>query len=242
LTTSQIIEKSATQDQIVKTYSNHPELLKPGETNKQARTDIKKQYTPLEEGEIINNNIQNDQPHLDQVQQQIQQQTVQPLPELHPWDEAIQTRNNYLNNGQPSVPDETRIINQTNIQPQPATQTTQLTLNNIPTTTSSPTTINILQLLNQPTNPPHIQVLSRKKRHWLSQAFSDLTGLATQTDLNILNANEEKMRIEEEKTQKELKTIETKTQNIIQIIDEQAIKMAKLYSDEAEVKQAIKKY
>jgi SLT domain-containing protein len=49
------------------------------------------------------------------------------------------------------------------------------------------------------------------------------------------------MRIEEEKTQKELKTIETKTQNIIQIIDEQAIKMAKLYSDEAEVKQAIKK-
>ncbi len=44
----------------------------------------------------------------------------------------------------------------------------------------------------------------------------------------------------EERTQKELKTIETKTQNIIQIIDEQAVKMAKLYSDEAEVKQAIK--
>jgi hypothetical protein len=191
LTTSQIIEKSVTQDQIVKTYSNHPELLKPGETNKQARIDIKKQYTPLEEDEIMSNNIQNDQPHLDQVQQQVQQQTVQPLPELHPWDEAIQTRNNYLNNGQPSVPNETGVINQTNIQPQPATQTTQ-PLNNIPTTTSSPTTINILQLLNQPTNPPHIQVLVRKKRHWLSQAFSDLTGLATQTDLNILNANEEK--------------------------------------------------
>ncbi|MFN9897575.1 MAG: hypothetical protein ACK55Z_02010, partial [bacterium] len=96
------------------------------------------------------------------------------------------------------------------------------------------------QLLNQPTNPPHVQTLSRKKRHWLSQAFSDLTGLATQTDLNILNANEEKMKLEEEKTQRELKTIETKTQNIIQIIDEQAVKMAKLYSDEAEVKQAIK--
>ncbi len=48
------------------------------------------------------------------------------------------------------------------------------------------------------------------------------------------------MRLEEERTQKELKTIETKTQNIIQIIDEQAVKMAKLYSDEAEVKQAIK--
>jgi hypothetical protein len=41
--------------------------------------------------------------------------------------------------------------------------------------------------------------LSRKKRHWLSQAFSDLTGLATQTDLNILNSNEDKMRLEEEK-------------------------------------------
>jgi hypothetical protein len=38
------------------------------------------------------------------------------------------------------------------------------------------------------------------------------------------------MRLEEEKTQKELKTIETKTQNIIQIIDEQAVKIAKLYS------------
>ena len=188
----------------------------------------------------MNDNIQNDQPLLDQMQQQVQQQTVQQLPELHPWDEAIQTRNNLLNSGQPSVPDETGENNQTNIQPQPATQATQPTLNNIPTTTSRPTTINILQLLNQPTNPPHIQVLVRKKRHWLSQAFSDLTGLATQTDLNILNAKEEKMRLEEEKTQKELKTIETKTQNIIQIIDEQAIKMAKLYSDEAEVKQAIK--
>ncbi len=42
--------------------------------------------------------------------------------------------------------------------------------------------------------------------------MATLAGLATQTDLNILNANEEKMRIEEEKTQKELKTIETKTQ------------------------------
>ncbi len=34
LTTSQIIEKSATQDQIIKTYSKHPELLQPGATNK----------------------------------------------------------------------------------------------------------------------------------------------------------------------------------------------------------------
>jgi hypothetical protein len=153
LTTSQIIEKSVTQDQIIKTYSKHPELLQPGATNNQARIDIKKQYTPLEAEEIMNNNIQNDQPLLDQMQQQIQQQTVQHLPELHPWDEAIQTRNNLLNSGQPSVPDEAGVINQTNIQPQLATQATQPTLNNIPTTTSRPTTINILQLLNQPTNP-----------------------------------------------------------------------------------------
>ena len=124
LTTSQIIEKSATQDQIIKTYSKHPELLQPGATNNQARTDIKKQYTPLEEGEITNNNIQNDQPHLDQIQQQSQQQTVQQLPELHPWDEAIQTRNNLLNSGQPSVPDEAGENNQTNVQPQPADQQT----------------------------------------------------------------------------------------------------------------------
>ncbi len=238
LTTSQIIEKSTTQDQIVKTYSSHPELLQPGTANKQARTDIKKQYTPLEDEEIMSNNIQNDQPPQDQLQQQLQQQTVQLPQELHPWDDAIQTRNSVLNNNQPSVPEETGT---TNNQLQLTTQANQPTTSNIPTTTSRPPTTNILQLLNQPTNPPHIQVLVRKRRHWLSQAFSDLTGLATQTDLNILNANEEKMRIEEEKTQKELKTIETKTQNIIQIIDEQAIKMAKLNSDEAEVKQAIKK-
>jgi hypothetical protein len=124
LTTSQIIEKTATQDQIIKTYSKHPELLQPGATNNQARTDIKKQYTHLEEGEITNNNIQNDQPILNQMQQQIQQQTVRQLPELHPWDEAIQTRNNLLNNGQPSVPDETEVTNQTNIQSQPADQQT----------------------------------------------------------------------------------------------------------------------
>ncbi|MFN9908058.1 MAG: hypothetical protein ACK56F_18320, partial [bacterium] len=42
LTTSQIIEKSVTQDQIIKTYSKHPELLQPGATNNQARIDIKK--------------------------------------------------------------------------------------------------------------------------------------------------------------------------------------------------------
>jgi len=238
LRTSQIIEKSVTQDQIVKTYRNHPELLQPGSANTQARTNIKKQYTPFREGEITNNNIQNDQPQLQQTQQPYQQQPTQPPQELHPWDEAIQARNSYLNDSQASIPEETGATTQTNNQQQLSTQTTQP--NSIPTTTTEQPTINFLELLNRPTNPPHTQVLSRKKRHWLSQAFSDLTGLATQTDLNILNANEEKMRLEEEKTQKELKTIETKTQNIIQIIDEQAVKMAKLYSDEAEVKQAIK--
>ena len=238
LRTSQIIEKSVTQDQIVKTYRNHPELLQPGTANTHARTNIKKQYTPLREEEITNNNIQNDQPQLQQTQQPYQQQPTQPPQELHPWDEAIQARNSYLNDSQASIPEETGATTQTNNQQQLSTQTTQP--NSIPTTTTEQPTINFLELLNRPTNPPHTQVLSRKKRHWLSQAFSDLTGLATQTDLNILNANEEKMRLEEEKTQKELKTIETKTQNIIQIIDEQAVKMAKLYSDEAEVKQAIK--
>ena len=73
LVTSQIIEKTVTQDQIVKTYSSHPELLQPGAANNQARTNIKKQYTPLREVEIINNNIQNDQPELGQRQQQFSQ-------------------------------------------------------------------------------------------------------------------------------------------------------------------------
>jgi hypothetical protein len=159
LTTSQIIEKSVTQDQIIKTYSRHPELLQPGAANNQARTNIKKQYTPLTEGEITNNNIQNDQPDLEQAQQPSQQQTVQPLQELHPWDEAIQARNSYLTSNQPSVPNEAGVTNQNNNQPQPTTQPYQPTTNNIPTTTIGPPTINILQLLDQPTNPPHIQTL-----------------------------------------------------------------------------------
>ncbi|MFN9905278.1 MAG: hypothetical protein ACK56F_04010, partial [bacterium] len=159
-----------------------------------------------------NNIIQNDQPDLGQTQQPLQQQTTQPPQELHPWDEAIQARNSYLNSSQPSIPDETAETAHTTNQPQPAAHTYQPVTSNIPTTTTIPPTIDFLQLLNQPINPPHVQTLSRKKRHWLSQAFSDLTGLATQTDLNILNSNEDKMRLEEEKTQKELQTRETKTQ------------------------------
>ncbi|MFO0006039.1 MAG: hypothetical protein ACK559_33435, partial [bacterium] len=159
LRTSQIIEKSVTPDQIVKTYSSHPELLQPGAANNQARTNIKKQYTPFRDEEITNNNIQNDQPDLEREQQPSQQQTVRPLPELHPWDEAIQARNSYLTNNQPSVSDITG-DNSTIIQPQPTTQDYQPTPGNIPTTTTEPPTINILQLLNQPTNPPHIQILS----------------------------------------------------------------------------------
>jgi hypothetical protein len=205
LKTSQIIEKSTTQDQIVKTYSSHPELLQPGAANNQARTNIKKQYTPFREGEITNNNIQNDQPDLEQTQQPYQQQTTQPPQELHPWDEAIQARNSYLNNSQPSAPDGIGVTTQTNDLAQPTTQAYQPTTNNIPTTTTGPPTINFLELLNQPTNPPHMQVLSRKKRHWLSQAFSDLTGLATQTDLNILNANEEKNETRRRKNAKRVK-------------------------------------
>jgi hypothetical protein len=100
LKTSQIIEKSTTQDQIVKTYSSHPELLQPGAANNQARTNIKKQYTPFRESEITNSNIQNDQPDLGWTQQESQQQTTQPPHEIHPWDEAIQVRNSYLNNNQ----------------------------------------------------------------------------------------------------------------------------------------------
>jgi hypothetical protein len=104
----------------------------------------------------------------------------------------MQVRNSYLNNSQPLVPYEIGGATQSNNQPQPTAQAYQPTTTNIPTTTDIPPTINILQLLDHPTNPPHVQTLSRKKRHWLSQAFSDLTGLATQMDLNILNANEEK--------------------------------------------------
>ncbi|MFN9978741.1 MAG: hypothetical protein ACK53Y_02445, partial [bacterium] len=60
LTPSQIVEKPVTQDQFVKTYSSHPELLQPGAANNQARTNIKKQYTTFREERITNNIMQND--------------------------------------------------------------------------------------------------------------------------------------------------------------------------------------
>jgi hypothetical protein len=168
------------------------------------------------------NNIQNDQP------QSTEDQATKTNQDLHPWDEALQVRAQTETN-QPLISENSETTTQslTNVQQ----------ISNQPSTTMSPSSN--IQIL--PTNPPLIQILKRKKRHWLSQAFSDLTGLATQTDLNILSSNEDKMRIEEEKTQQELKTLETKTQNIIQIIDEQAIKMTKLFLDETEVKQAIQK-
>ena len=127
--------------------------------------------------------MQNDQPGIRQTQQPIQHQTTQPPQELHPWDEAIQVRNSYPNESQPSVPDGTTETTQTTNQPQPTAHTYQPTVSSTPTTTAIPPTVDFLQLLNQPINPPHIQTISRRKRHWLSQAFSDLTGLATQTDL-----------------------------------------------------------
>ncbi|MFN9901369.1 MAG: hypothetical protein ACK55Z_21825, partial [bacterium] len=68
LTQSKIVEKPVTQDQFIKTYSSHPELLQPGTANNQARTNIKKQYTPFREEDIPNNIMQNDQPGTRQTQ------------------------------------------------------------------------------------------------------------------------------------------------------------------------------
>ena len=211
---NQYTEKPSNQQQPRRIFNNHPELLPKTQANNQSRIAVKNQYQPGYTENTVNN-IQNDQP--DPAQQP--PTTPSPNQQLHPWDEALLQRN-AINHPQPATTSST---------PSPPT--------------SSPTTLtpSILQALNRPTMSPTIQILARKKRHWLSQAFSDLTGLATQTDLNILNANEDKMRAEEERTQQELQRVETKTQSIIQIIDEQAIKLSKLYADESEVKQAIKK-
>src|SRR5450830_827709 len=82
--------------------------------------------------------------------------------------------------------------------------------------------------------------LNRRKRHWLAEAFSDATGLATQEDVDKLERNEEKLAAMEEKTQVEIKTILTKTNTIIDSLTEQASKMSKLYSDETALKDALR--
>jgi hypothetical protein len=211
----------------------YPSILKTSQIIEKANIQSQPTKTYSNHPELLPPNQANNQsrinikknysPLLENIQSHINIQNDQPQstnqnseiiidPSLHPWDEALQARNQERTD-QPSISNNQEI-----------------------TTTTPSLNTNI-----ESTNPPLIQILQRKKRHWLSQAFSDLTGLATQTDLNILSSNEDKMKMEEEKTQQELKTLETKTQNIIQIIDEQAVKMSKLYSDEAEVKQAIQK-
>ena len=84
-----------------------------------------------------------------------------------------------------------------------------------------------LQLL-----PSSSQTLQRRKRNWLSDAFSDLTGLATRESVDIIEANENKIREAEERTQKELVVVLTKTNEIVKNMDEQASKLSKLYEDE----------
>jgi len=77
-----------------------------------------------------------------------------------------------------------------------------------------------LQLL-----PSSSQTLQRRKRNWLSDAFSDLTGLATKESVDIIEANENKIREAEERTQKELVVVLTKTNEIVKNMDEQAYKL-----------------
>jgi len=143
----------------------------------------------------------------------------------------------------------------------PATQTQPLTPS-IPTTptqpltppiTDTPTQSLTLPISAAPTQEPNVpeflqlqllpsssQTLQRRKRNWLSDAFSDLTGLATKESVDIIEANENNIRDAEERTQKELVVVLTKTNEIVKNMDEQASKLSKLYEDEQDVKLALK--
>jgi len=58
------------------------------------------------------------------------------------------------------------------------------------TTTQQP---NVEEFLNLQLLPSSSQTLQRRKRNWLSDAFSDLTGLATKESVDIIEANENKI-------------------------------------------------
>jgi hypothetical protein len=81
---------------------------------------------------------------------------------------------------------------------------------------------NVQEFLQLQLLPSSSQTLQRRKCNWLSDAFSDLTGLATKESVDIIEANENNIRDAEERTQKELVVVLTKTNEIVKNMDEQA--------------------
>ncbi len=67
--------------------------------------------------------------------------------------------------------------------------------------------------------------LVRVKRHWFADFIADVTGLATNEDVEKIDDNEKKLQMEEERAQKEIELVLTKTNDIISSLTDQANKM-----------------
>ena len=79
----------------------------------------------------------------------------------------------------------------------------------------------------------------RVKRHWWSDMIADLTGLATQDDMQKIDDTEKQIINNEKQIQKEMTNILSKTNSIVASFTEQAEKMSKLYDSEINLKNTL---
>jgi hypothetical protein len=86
-----------------------------------------------------------------------------------------------------------------------------------------------------PATAPPIRV----KRHWWSDMIADLTGLATQDDMQKIDDTEKQIINNEKQMQKEMTNILSKTNSIVASFTEQAEKMSKLYDSELNLKNTL---
>jgi hypothetical protein len=120
------------------------------------------------------------------------------------------------------------------------------------TTTLSPPTIDIhenisdnlpiidVTFLHSQTIPSHLRQTSfRAKQNSVTDFFADIIGLASYDQVEKLQRNEEQIQKVQEETTKEVKTILSQTNAIVDSLKEQSDKLATLYKDETSVKNAL---
>jgi hypothetical protein len=97
-----------------------------------------------------------------------------------------------------------------------------------------------LTFLHSQTIPSHLRQTSfRAKRNSVTDFFADITGLAPYDQVEKLQRNEEQIQKVQEETTKEVKTILSQTNAIVDSLKEQSDKLATLYKDETSVKNAL---
>jgi hypothetical protein len=94
--------------------------------------------------------------------------------------------------------------------------------------------------LHSQTIPSHLRQTSfRAKRNSVTDFFADITGLAPYDQVEKLQRNKEQIQKVQEETTKEVKTILSQTNAIVDSLKEQSDKLATLYKDETSVKNAL---